>query len=347
MSMQFKKLGKTDIKISLICLGTMTWGEQNTKEDAFEQMDYATDQGINFFDTAELYAVPPRKETYGFTEMYIGEWFGKKKNRDKIILASKVAGKSGMTWMRGEETRLDKKNITLALEESLKRLKTDYIDLYQLHWPDRKTNFFGQLGYQHDEKDNSIPLEETLTVLDDLVKQGKIRCIGISNETAWGAMKLMEIAKEKNFARIVSIQNPYNLLNRSYEVGLAEVSIREECGLLAYSPLGFGALSGKYLNNQWPEKARLTLFKEFTRYLNPVAIKCTESYIKLAEENGFKPSQMALSYVNSRPFLTSNIVGATNLKQLKENIDSVDIKLNEKIIEKIEEIHKINPNPAP
>ena len=345
--MQFKKLGNTDIKVSLICLGTMTWGEQNSKEEAFAQMDFALDNGINFFDTAELYAVPPKKETYGFTEKYIGEWFNKKKNREKIILASKVAGKSGMTWLRDEKTCLDKKHITKALEESLKRLQTDYIDLYQLHWPDRKTNFFGQLGYQHDENDNSIPLEETLSILDDLVKQGKIRYIGISNETAWGAMKLIEIAKEKNFSRIVSVQNPYNLLNRSYEVGLAEVSIREQCGLLAYSPLGFGVLSGKYLNNQWPENARLTLFKEFTRYLNPVAIKCTESYIKLAEENGFKPSQMALSYVNSRPFLTSNIVGATNLKQLKENIDSVDIKLNEKIIEKIEEIHKINPNPAP
>ena len=345
--MNFKKLGNTDIKVSLICLGTMTWGEQNSKEEAFAQMDFALDNGINFFDTAELYAVPPKKETYGLTEKYIGEWFNKKKNREKIILASKVAGKSGMTWLRDEKTCLDKKHITKALEESLKRLQTDYIDLYQLHWPDRKTNFFGQLGYQHDENDNSIPLEETLSILDDLVKQGKIRYIGISNETAWGTMKLIEIAKEKNFSRIVSVQNPYNLLNRSYEVGLAEVSIREQCGLLAYSPLGFGVLSGKYLNNQWPENARLTLFKEFTRYLNPVAIKCTESYIKLAEENGFKPSQMALSYVNSRPFLTSNIVGATNLKQLKENIDSVDIKLNEKIIEKIEEIHKINPNPAP
>ena len=345
--MQFKKLGNTDIKVSLICLGTMTWGEQNSKEEAFAQMDFALDNGINFFDTAELYAIPPKKETYGLTEKYIGEWFNKKKNRKKIILASKVAGKSGMTWLRDEKTCLDKKNITKALEESLKRLQTDYIDLYQLHWPDRKTNFFGQLGYQHDKNDNSIPLEETLSILNDLVKQGKIRYIGISNETAWGAMKLIEIAKEKNFSRIVSVQNPYNLLNRSYEVGLAEVSIREQCGLLAYSPLGFGVLSGKYLNNQWPENARLTLFKEFTRYLNPIAIKCTESYIKLAEENGFKPSQMALSYVNSRPFLTSNIIGATNLKQLKENVDSVDIKLNEKIIEKIEEIHKINPNPAP
>ena len=344
--MKFKKFGNTDLEVSLLCLGTMTWGKQNNQTEAFEQMDYAITQDINFFDTAEMYAVPCTQETFGKTETIIGNWFKKRNNRKKVILATKVSG-PGLSWIRGGGLQYTKENISIALEGSLKRLQTDYIDLYQLHWPDRKTNFFGQLGYQHDENDNSIPLEETLSILDDLVKQGKIRYIGISNETAWGTMKLIEIAKEKNFSRIVSVQNPYNLLNRSYEVGLAEVSIREQCGLLAYSPLGFGVLSGKYLNNQWPENARLTLFKEFTRYLNPVAIKCTESYIKLAEENGFKPSQMALSYVNSRPFLTSNIVGATNLKQLKENIDSVDIKLNEKIIEKIEEIHKINPNPAP
>ena len=347
MTMQFKKLGNTDIDVSLICLGTMTWGEQNSKEDAFEQMNYAVENGINFFDTAELYAVPPKEETYGRTESYIGEWFEQKKNRDKIILASKVTGRSGMKWMRGEETRLDKKNITKALEDSLKRLKTDYLDLYQLHWPDRKTNFFGQLGYEHDENDDSIPLENTLEVLNDLVKKGMVRYIGISNDTPWGAMQLIKIAEQKKLARIASIQNPYNLLNRTYEIGLAEVSIKENCGLLAYSPLGFGVLSGKYLNNQWPEKARLTLFKEFTRYLNPTAIKCTEEYVNIAKENNLSPAQMSLAYINAKPFVTSNIIGATTLDQLKENINSIDIKLDEKVIEKIEEIHKKNPNPCP
>ena len=345
--MQFKKLGNTEIDVSLICLGTMTWGEQNTKEDAFEQMNYAVENGINFFDTAELYAVPPKEETYGLTESYIGEWFEQKKNRDKIILASKVAGRSGMKWMRGEESRLDKKNITKALEDSLKRLKTDYLDLYQLHWPDRKTNFFGQLGYEHDENDDSIPLEDTLKVLNDIVKKGMVRYIGISNETPWGAMQLIKIAEEKKLARIVSIQNPYNLLNRTYEIGLAEVSIREKCGLLAYSPLGFGALSGKYLNNQWPEKARLTLFKEFTRYLNPIAIKCTEEYVKIAKENNLNPSQMSLAYINAKSFVTSTIIGATTLDQLKEDIESVNVKLDKKVVERIEEVHKQNPNPSP
>ena len=345
--MNYKQLGNTDIKVSTICLGTMTWGEQNTMEEGFEQMDYAIDQGINFFDTAEAYPSPIFEKTYSNTEKIIGNWLNKKKNRDKIILASKVTGRSGMKWMRGEETRLDKKNIAKALEESLKRLKTDYIDLYQLHWPDRKTNFFGQLGYEHDENDDPIPLENTLEVLNDLVKKGMVRYIGISNDTPWGAMQLIKIAEEKKLARIVSIQNPYNLLNRTYEIGLAEVSIREKCGLLAYSPLGFGALSGKYLNNQWPEKARLTLFKEFTRYLNPIAIKCTEEYVKIAKENNLSPAQMSLAYINAKPFVTSNIIGATTLDQLKENIDSVDIKLDEKVIKKIEEIHQQNPNPSP
>ena len=345
--MNFKKLGSTDFKVSTICLGTMTWGEQNNQKDAFEQMDYAIENGINFFDTAELYAVPPKEETYGRSESYIGEWFEEKKNRDKVILASKVTGRSGIKWMRGEDTRLDKKNIVKALADSLKRLKTDYLDLYQLHWPDRKTNFFGQLGYEHDQNDDSIPLEETLEVLNDIVKKGMVRYIGISNETPWGAMQFIKIAEKKKLAKIVSIQNPYNLLNRTYEVGLAEVSVREQCGLLAYSPLAFGVLSGKYLNGQWPEKARLTLFKEFTRYINPIAIKCTEEYVKIAKENNLNPAQMALAYINAKPFVTSNIIGATTIDQLKENIKSVNVKLDKKVIEKIEEVHKQNPNPSP
>ena len=258
--MEFRKLGNTDIDVSLICLGTMTWGEQNTENDGFEQMDYALDQGVNFFDTAELYSVPPRKETWGSTESIIGNWFHSRKCRDKVILASKVTGRSGMKWFRNKETRLNKEQITAALDGSLKRLKTDYIDLYQLHWPDRKANFFGQLTYNHHEEDDSIDIKIQLEVLADSVKGGKIRYIGLSNETPWGVMKFLEKSKEKGLPRVMSIQNVYSLVNRIFDIANSEVSIRENCGLLAYSPLAGGRLSGKYLNNQTPKNSRYTLW---------------------------------------------------------------------------------------
>ena len=346
--MEYNKLGQTDIEVSRICLGTMTWGEQNTEKEAHEQLDYAGESGINFIDVAEMYPVPPREETYGLTESYIGNWLSKRKDRDKIILASKVAAKAEwLPYIRGGQIKLDKKNIVQALEDSLRRLKTDYIDLYQMHWPDRDTNFFGKLAYYHAPEKDGIPIAETLAVLDELVKQGKIRAIGISNETPWGCAEYLRISREKELPRIVSIQNPYNLLNRTFEIGISEFSHREQVGLLAYSPLAFGALSGKYLNNQKPEGARLTLFERFNRYLNPQATKATEAYVNLAKKNDLDPSQMALSYVSSRPFLTSNIIGATSMEQLKMDIESINIELSDDVIKDIESIHEKIPNPAP
>ena len=346
--MEYNKLGQTDIEVSRICLGTMTWGEQNTEKEAHEQLDYAIESGINFIDVAEMYPVPPREETYGLTESYIGNWLSKRKDRDKIILASKVAAKAEwLPYIRGGQIKLDKKNIVQALEDSLRRLKTDYIDLYQMHWPDRDTNFFGKLAYYHAPEKDGIPIAETLAVLDELVKQGKIRAIGISNETPWGCAEYLRISREKELPRIVSIQNPYNLLNRTFEIGISEFSHREQVGLLAYSPLAFGALSGKYINNQKPEGARLTLFERFNRYLNPQATKATEAYVNLAKKNDLDPSQMALSYVSSRPFLTSNIIGATSMEQLKMDIESINIELSDDVIKDIESIHEKIPNPAP
>ena len=346
--MEYNKLGQTDIEVSRICLGTMTWGEQNTEEEAHQQLNYAIESGINFIDVAEMYPVPPREETYGLTESYIGNWLSKRKDRDKIILASKVAAKAEwLPYIRGGQIKLDKKNIVQALEDSLRRLKTDYIALYQMHWPDRDTNFFGKLAYYHAPEKDGIPIAETLAVLDELVKQGKIRAIGISNETPWGCAEYLRISREKELPRIVSIQNPYNLLNRTFEIGISEFSHREQVGLLAYSPLAFGALSGKYLNNQKPEGARLTLFERFNRYLNPQATKATEAYVNLAKKNDLDPSQMALSYVSSRPFLTSNIIGATSMEQLKMDIESINIELSDDVIKDIESIHEKIPNPAP
>ena len=346
--MKYRKLGNTNIDVSLICLGTMTWGEQNSEKEAFEQMDFSLDKGINFFDTAELYSVPPKKETFGSTEKIIGNWFKERKKREKIILATKVVGRSGMKWFRGKETRLNKEQILEAVEGSLMRLQTDYIDLYQIHWPDRKSNFFGKLGYEHQEESDIITIKEQLEVLGTLVKSGKIRHIGLSNETPWGLMKFISLAEQYDLPRVVSIQNPYSLLNRSFEVGLAEISIREKSGLLAYSPLGFGMLTGKYDNGQNPDDARLTLFGDmFTRYTKPKGRKVALKLNILALDNDLTPTQMALSYVNSRPFITSNIIGATKMDQLKENIESVEIELNEEIIEEIENIHIQDPYPCP
>ena len=347
--MEYRQLGNTNIDVSVICLGSMTWGEQNTEAEAFEQLDYALSQGVNFIDTAELYAIPPRAETCGQTETIIGNWLKKSGQRNNIILASKVAGPGGdwLPHIRNGKTRLDRENIEAALNDSLQRLQTDHIDLYQLHWPDRKTNFFGQLGYTHEQDDQPIPIEETLQVLSDLVQAGKIRHIGLSNETPWGVMKFLQLAEQLDLPRVVSVQNPYGLLNRSFEVGLAEIAHREATGLLAYSPLGFGVLSGKYLDGPAPAEARLMLFPDYNRYSNPQALAATAEYVALAREHDLDPAQMALAHTNSRPFLTSTIIGATTMAQLKSNIESVEVKLSNEVLEAIEAIHVRYPSPSP
>ena len=345
--MKFRKLGNTNLNVSLICLGTMTWGTQNSEKDAFEQMDYSIDQGINFFDTAELYSVPPTKDSYGKTETIIGNWFEKRKNRDKIILASKIAG-PGLDWIRGGKNSFSEKKIEEAIDNSLKRLKTDYIDLYQLHWPERSTNCFGRREYKVDKNEGEWnDFENVLQSLEKFIKNGKIRYIGVSNETPYGLSKYLEISKNKNLPRMMSVQNPYSLVNRTYEIGMSEISIREKCGLLVYYPLASGALSGKYRNGQMPKNARMTLFKGWERMLNPLAMKAYDEYYKLAKENNMTMVQLAQAFVNSRPFVTSNIIGATTMDQLKENIDSIKVELTEEIMEKINLIHNNNPNPAP
>tara|TARA_Y100000817_G_scaffold314702_1_gene314672 strand:- start:3160 stop:4194 length:1035 start_codon:yes stop_codon:yes gene_type:complete len=344
--MNFKKLGSTELKVSTICLGTMTWGEQNSEKDGFDQMDYALDKGVNFFDTAELYSIPPKKNTFGKTEEIIGNWFVKRKNREKVILASKISG-PGLNWIRGGGNQYDKKNLNLALNESLKRLKTDYIDLYQLHWPERKTNFFGRLGYQHKDDKEWNNFEDVLNSLNDIIKSGKVRYVGLSNETAWGLSRFLEISKRKNLPKMMSVQNPYNLLNRTYEVGLAEISIREESGLLAYSPLAFGYLTGKYRENKLPEGSRIKLFKDFTRYKNENGQKAIEEYYKIAKKHGINFAQMSLKFCEIQPFITSVIIGATTMEQLKTNIESVNVKLSDYTINEINEIQKKYPNPCP
>ena len=345
--MKFRKLGNTNLSVSLICLGTMTWGTQNSEKDAFEQMDYSVDQGVNFFDTAELYSVPPTKDSYGKTEIMIGNWFEKRKNRKKIILASKVAG-PGLDWIRGGENSFSEKKIGKAIDDSLKRLKTDYIDLYQLHWPERSTNCFGRREYKVDKNEGEWnDFEKVLQALEKFIKNGKIRYIGVSNETPYGLSKYLEISKNKNLPRMMSVQNPYSLVNRTYEIGMSEISIREKCGLLVYYPLASGALSGKYRKGQMPKNARMTLFKGWERMINPLAMKAYDEYYKLAKENNITMVQLAQAFVNSRPFVTSNIIGATTMEQLKENIESMNIKLTEETLEKINIIHNNNPNPAP
>ena len=346
--MKFKKLGNTNLDVSLICLGTMTWGEQNTQEEGFEQMDYAIEKGINFFDTAELYAIPPKEKTYGKTEEIIGNWFRLRKNRDKIILASKIAG-PGLKWIRGGGSQYSPKGIEEALHNSLKRLKTDYIDLYQLHWPERNTNYFGDLDYEHDkEEKNWNSFESILKTLKKFIDQGKIRYIGISNETPWGFSKFLEIAKEQKLPRIVSVQNPYNLVNRAYEIGMSEISMREKAGLLAYSPLAAGYLTGKYRNKQMPKNSRMDLFYDnYPRYHNERTYEAVDEYFNIAEKKKISLTQLSQAFVNSRDFVTSNIIGATTMKQLKENIASINISLNQEIMDEINLIHQKIPNPAP
>ncbi|MDN6318574.1 MAG: NADP(H)-dependent aldo-keto reductase [Marinobacter sp.] len=345
--MQTRKLGNTDIDVSLICLGTMTWGEQNAEQEAFEQLDYATSQGVNFIDAAEMYPVPPRAETQGLTETYLGNWLAKRGRRDDLVITSKVAGPgNGLSYLRNGP-RLTRDHIIEACHASLKRLQTDYIDLYQLHWPDRNANFFGKLGYEHDAKEQATPIEETLDALNELVQAGKVRHIGVSNETPWGTMEYLRLARENGWPRIASIQNPYNLLNRSFEVGMAEIAHREQVGLLAYSPLAFGMLSGKYLGGKWPEKARLTLFERFSRYTSEAGMEATRAYAELARQNDLSLVQMALAYVNTRSFVTSNIVGATSVEQLKENLGSLGVNLSPDVLEAIEAIHQEFTYPCP
>ncbi len=344
--MEYRPLGQTDIKVSVICLGTMTWGGQNTEAEAHTQLDCALNAGVNFIDTAEMYAIPPKAETFGLTERYIGHWLAQRGIRDKVILATKVTG-PGLTHIRNGNPHHDRAHIEAAIHGSLERLQTDYIDLYQVHWPDRNTNFFGKLGYRHQQGHDGTPIEETLGVLAGLIKAGKIRYVGISNETPWGAMQYLEAASRLSLPRIVSIQNPYSLLNRTFEVGLAETAHREHTGLLAYSPLGFGVLSGKYLNDARPAGARLSLYPDYVRYLTSAGIQATEAYVGLAHRYNIKPAQLALAYVNSRPFVTSSIIGATNLTQLQENLSSAEITLSEEILNEIESIHQQHPNPCP
>ena len=344
--MKYTTLPKTDIKVSKICLGTMTWGNQNTQDEGFTQMDMALDKGVNFFDTAELYPVPAEAKTYAETERIIGNWFKKSGNRDKVVLATKIAGPGDYT-AHIRTNGFSKEAVNDAVEQSLKRLKTDYIDLYQLHWPERDTNTFGQRDYVHNPNDSwEDNFQEVLENLDQLVKSGKIRQIGLSNEKAWGTMRYLEESKIHDLPRMITIQNAYSLLNRSFEGDLAEVSHREDIGLLAYSPMAFGVLSGKYIKGKAADNARLKLFPRFSRYSNENCTEATKRYMKIAEAHNMTLAQMALAFVTDRPFMTGNIIGATSLEQLEENIDSVNISLSDDILKKIDEVHASIPNPA-
>ena len=345
--MDYRTLGRTDLCVSSLCLGSMTWGEQNTEHQGFAQIDCARAAGVNFIDTAEMYPVPPRSTTYGATETIIGNYFKQRGSRADWILASKIAGPgNGIDYIRDGKPKHNRTHIVAALDASLRRLQTDWIDLYQLHWPERPTNYFGQLGYQHREADFT-PLEETLEVLDEQVRAGKIRHIGLSNETPWGVMRYLQLAQAHDLPRIASIQNPYNLLNRTFEIGLSEIAIREDCGLLAYSPMAFGLLSGKYAHGARPANARISLFSRFSRYTNPQAEAACERYVALAHEHGLQPAQMALAFVTSQPFVTSNIIGATSLDQLNMNLQSRSLKLSPELLQAIEALHRQQPNPAP
>ena len=345
--MNYKKLGNTNIDVSTICLGTMTWGEQNSQNEAFEQMDFALDQGVNFFDTAELYAVPPRAETYGHTEIIIGNWIEKTKKRDKVILATKVGGPA-RNYIRNGENSFFGKNLKEALDGSLKRLKTNYIDLYQLHWPERNVNNFGKLGYKHKEN-NWNQFEDVLGDLKKHIDNGKIRYVGLSNETPWGVINYLQLSKDKDLPRMMSVQNPYNLLNRSYEVGLAEVSIREKIGCLAYSPLASGYLSGKYRNGAFPKGSRMERDGDFWkyRYKKPNIENAVEEYYKISKKYNLDMSQMSLKFCEVQDFMTSIIIGATTMEQLKTNIESVKVNLKEEVIKEINEVQKKYPNPCP
>lgn len=349
--MQLKPLANTGILVPEICLGTMTFGEQNTQAEAFQQLEYALDQGLYFWDTAEMYPVPPKPETQGATETILGNWIAERGNRDQLFIASKIAGPSqGGSHIRDGQTRFTAAEISSAIDGSLKRLQSDYIDLYQLHWPQRPTNFFGKLGYSNTEahQDTEITaLEETLSALSDEIKKGRIRYIGLSNETPWGTLKFLHLAEKLGLDKFVSVQNPYNLLNRTYEIGMSEIAHYENVGLLAYSPLAFGYLTGKFRHGARPTNARVTLFSRFSRYSNPESEWATEQYAQLAEQHGLTLTQLSLAFIKQQFFVTSTIIGATNLEQLKENIQAFEIDLSAEVLQGIEDIHRQQPNPAP
>lgn len=346
--MHYRKLGNTDIDVSLICLGSMTWGEQNTQQQAFEQIDYCLDQGVNIIDTAEMYAVPPRAQTYGATETIIGNWFEKSGRRQDVLLATKVAGRAPLDYIRphlGGQVRLSREHILEACDASLQRLKTDYIDLYQLHWPDRKVNKFGQLAYEHDDE-QSVPLLESLQALGELVEAGKVRYVGLSNETPWGTMKYLQLAKAHNLPRIMSVQNPYSLINRSYDFAMSEVSLYETVGLFAYSPLAMGTLSGKYSAGARPEGARLTKYGHyFTRYIAEHVLAVVDQYVAIANKHGLEPAVMAHAFVNQQAFTMSNIIGATSVEQIKPAIESVEVSLSTEVLEEIKAVFLQYPHP--
>ena len=344
--MKRRPLGRTGLQVSVAGLGTMTWGEQNSEREAHEQLDVALAAGVNFIDAAEMYPVPPKAETQGRTEQYLGSWLKARRNRDQVIVATKATGPSDMPWLRGGP-HPSRAQLRVALEASLRRLQTDYVDLYQVHWPDRSTNFFGRLGYEQRDEAGAVPIEETLGALADLVKEGKARHVGVSNETPWGLSEYLRLSRERNWPRVASIQNPYNLLNRSFEVGLAEFAHREQVGLLAYSPLAFGVLSGKYLAGARPAGARLTLFTRFQRYTGERVERAVGKYVALARQHGLEPAQMALAYVYVRPFVASVLVGATTLAQLRANLAAAQLELPQEVIAGIESIHRDHSNPAP
>jgi aryl-alcohol dehydrogenase-like predicted oxidoreductase len=347
--MQYRPLGRTGLDVSLICLGTMTWGQQNTPADGQAQLDYAFDRGVNFIDTAELYPIPPRRETQGATERIIGDWLRSRRTRDKVILASKVVGRSEMNWFRndGSPAELSRAQIEEAVNKSLARLQTDYIDLYQLHWPDRPMSWGSNpVVYRH-VHGPSHPIEEILGHLEDLVRAGKVRHIGLSNESAWGTMTFLKHAETRSLPRIQSVQNAYSLLNRTYETALAEISTREQVSLLAYSPLGQGYLTGKYLNGARPPGARTTLFERSQRYETPGAEPAIAKYVALARAFGLDPAQMALAFVNARPFVTSTIIGATSMEQLKVDIGSLGVTITPELEDRIDAIHRVHTNPCP
>lgn len=348
MGMTYNTLGDSNIKVSRICLGTMTWGKQNTEAEAHAQIDQALAAGVNFLDTAEMYPVPPEADTQGLTETYIGNWLKQSGKRDDVVIATKVAGPAPwLPWIREGKTQFRREHLRAALEGSLKRLQTDHIDLYQLHWPERNTNYFGELGFAVKDEAKTTDLLETLQALGDLVREGKIRSIGLSNESPWGLMRCLSIAANEGLPKPVTVQNPYNLLNRTYEIGMAECSFRENVGLLAYSPLSFGALTGKYLQGKRPKDARLTLFKRFSRYTSDHAEEAIAKYVALAQAAALDPAQMALAYVNRCAYLTSNIIGATTTQQLATNLASIDVDLNDEVLQGIEAIHQERTNPCP